>query len=323
MPVSTRTLIQLCHRVGTAVRSGVDARRVWEMEERHASGPLRSALGAIRQQVASGGTVAEGMQATNGYFPPMFVQMVAVGEQTGKLDEVLRRLGEHYEHLASMRRTFWIGVAWPLFELSFAVLVIGFLIFIMGIIGSFTGSQTDVLGWGLVGTGGAITWFVFCGLIAGGIALASQALLRGWFGPQPVLFAMRIPVLGKCLESLALSRLTWSLALALDSGMDAHRSAVLAIRSAQNPYYESSLPRVTAGIRANRQFHESFADGGVFPTDFIQQLEVAEVAGTTTESLLRLAKEYEERARTAMRVLTGIATVGVMFVVFGVMIFAS
>jgi len=37
---------------------------------------------------------------------------------------------------------------------------------------------------------------------------------------------------------------------------------------------------------------------------------------------LRLAKEYEDRARTSMRILTGIATVGVMFLVFGVIIFA-
>src|SRR5439155_12119497 len=120
---------------------------------------------------------------------------------------------------------------------------------------------------------------------------------RGWLGPQPVLAAMRIPVLGRCLESLALSRLTWSLAMALDSGMDARRAVTLSIRSAQNPYYESSLPRVAAGIRANRQFHESFADGGMFPSDFIQQLEVAEMAGATTEALRRLAKEYDEAAR--------------------------
>ena len=46
------------------------------------------------------------------------------------------------------------------------------------------------------------------------------------------------------------------------------------------------------------------------------------MAGATTEALLRLAKEYEERARSAMRVLTGIATVVVMLLVFGVIIFA-
>jgi type IV pilus assembly protein PilC len=323
MPISSRSLIQLCHRVGVAVRSGVDARKIWETEERHASGGLKDAAGRIREKVAAGGTVAEGMQASDGFFPPMFVQMVAIGEQTGKLDEVLKRLGEHYEHLASMQRTFWIGIAWPLFELVFAVLVIGALIFITGIIGAASGGAApDVLGWGLVGTGGAITWFFFCGFLAGGIALFCHALIRGWLGPQPVLIAMRIPVLGKCLESLALSRLTWSLAIALDSGMDARRAVILSIRSAQNPYYESSLATVSNSIRANRQFHESFADGGVFPSDFLQQVEVAEMAGATTEALLRLAKEYDERAKTSMRVLTGIATVLVMMTVFGVIIFA-
>ncbi len=323
MPISTHSLIRLCHRVGTAVKSGVDARRIWETEERHAIGPLKSAVGQIRDQVAAGGTVAEGMQASNGYFPPMVVQMVAVGEQTGKLDEVFQRLAEHYEHLSSMQRAFWIGIAWPLFELCFAVLVIGGVIFITGVIAGMRGGEaTDVLGWGLVGTSGAITWFVFCGFVAGGIALFAHALIRGWMGPQPMLMAMRIPVLGKCLESLALSRLTWALALALDSGMDARRAAALAIKSAQNPYYESSLQAVTNAIRANQQFHESFAAGGVFPTDFLQQVEVAEMAGTTTEALLRLAREYDERAKTAMRVLTGMATVGVMLLVFGVIIFA-
>lgn len=323
MPISTRSLIQLCHRVGMATRSGLDARRTWETEERHAHGQAREVMSLIRRQVTAGGTVAEGMHAAGGYFPPMFVQMVAVGEQTGKLDEVLLRLAKHYEHLTSMRRSFWMGIAWPLLELTGAVLVIGFVILITGIIGTARGGEApDVLGWGLVGVRGTIIWSVLCALVAGGIALAAHALIRGWLGPQPVLAAMRIPVLGKCLESLALSRLTWSLALALDAGMDARRAATMAIGAAQNPYYESSLPQVTAAIRSNQQFYESFSAAGVFPADFIQQLEVAEMTGTTSESLLRLAGEYEERANASMRVLTMIATGIVMFLIFGVIIFA-
>jgi type II secretory pathway component PulF len=306
-----------------SVRSGIDARRLWETEERHAVGSQKAAISLIRRQVAAGGTVAEGMRASPGYFPPMFVHMVSVGEQTGKLDEVLQRLAQHYEHLASMQRTFWLGIAFPLLELGAAVLVIGQVIFSNGIFGAAQGGEApDVLGWGLTGASGAITWFMLCGLAAGGIVLATQALLRGWLGPQPVLAAMRIPVLGKCLESLALSRLTWSLSLALDAGMDARRAAALAIQAAQNPYYESSLPLVTSAIRENRQFYESFAAGGVFPDDFVQHVEVAEMAGTTSESLLRLAHEYEDRARTAMRMLTAFATGAVMFIIFGVIIYA-
>jgi type II secretory pathway component PulF len=316
--ISTRSLINLSHRVGTALRSGVDVRRVWEMETRHASGPLRERLESIREKVAVGEHVAEAMRQTGGFFPPMFVQMVEIGEATGKLDEVLLRLAEHYEHQQQMKRAFWFGVAWPLFELVFAAGIIGFLIFILGMLGS----GQDVFGIGLKGTTGAIIWFVGCGLIAGAIAITSHALVRGWLGPQPVLLAMKIPVLGKCLESLALSRLTWSLAMSLDSGMDARRAVELSIKAAQNPYFESSLARVTGGIRANMQFHESFREAGIFPEDFVNQLEAAEMAGATTESLLRLAKEYEDRARTAMRVLTAIATVGVMLLVFAILIFA-
>jgi type II secretory pathway component PulF len=323
MPISTHSLIRLCHRVGMAVRSGVDARRLWETEERHASGRLKNAITLIRRQVTAGGTVAEGMQASDGYFPPMFVHMVAVGEHTGKLDEVLKRLAQHYEHMAAMRRMFLIGIGWPLFELVLAVLVIGLLIFITGIIGAARGTEApDVLGWGLVGTRGMIIWFMSCGLVAGAIAVAVHAVARGRLGSQPVLAAMRIPVLGPCLEALALSRMTWSLALALDAGMDARRAVTLAISAAQNPYYESAGPRVAAAIRANQQFHESFAAAGVFPADFIQQVEVAEMAGTTSESLLRLAQEYEERAKTAMKTLTLVVTGLVWLVIFGVIIFA-
>jgi type II secretory pathway component PulF len=320
--ISTKSLIRLSHRVGTAVRSGIDARRTWEMEERNSSGTMRSAVSAIKNHVAAGGTVAEAMHEQHGYFPPMYVQMVAVGEQTGKLDEVLLRLAEHYEHQTAMKRMFWIGIAWPLLQLLAAVMVIGLVIWLTEMVRSMSGNdEADILGWGLSGTSGALIWFFGVGLVVGGITVFSMALSRGLLGPQPVLMAMRIPVLGKCLEAFALSRLTWSLALALDSGMDAIRSAELALKSAQNPYYETALPRVLGAVRANQEFHEAFRAGEVFPLDFIQQLESAELSGTTSEGLHRLAKEYEDRARTAVKILTGMATAAVWVLFFGIMIF--
>ena len=315
--ISTRQLIQLSQRVGTALRSGIEMRRVWEIETRHASGLLRPHMEQILHRVSAGDPVADAMRSQDGFFPPMFVQMVEVGETTGKLDEVLLRLSEHYQHQQQMHRNFWIGVAWPLFELIFAVLIIAFLIFILGVIGE----GMTIFGIPM-GPTTAMIWLMGCVFIATFIGLAAHALSRGYFGPGPVLFAMRIPVLGKCLESLALSRLTWSLALALDSGMDARRAAELSIRSAQNPYYESALASVLASIRSNREFHDSFRNAGVFPEDFVNSVEAAEIAGATTESLLRLAKEYEERSRTSLKILTAIATVIVTLLVFALMIAA-
>lgn len=316
------TLRQVCLRVGNALRAGVDIRRVWQMEEDYAWPRHREAIRVVRRRVESGQTLASGLEAA-GIFPSLVVQLAAVGEQTGKLDEVFLRLAEHYSQLQSLRRTFWLGIAWPLFELTVAVLVIALLIWIGGWLSTGAGGQpVDLLGWGLVGTRGAITWLLLCALAAGAVGLLVQAVRRGWLGPQPVIAAMRVPLLGRALEALALSRITWALALALDSGIDAIRAVQLAVRSTQNPYYESGLARMVASLRANSAFHESFAAAGLFPPQFLQELEAAEIAGTTTESLHRLARDYEERARAAMSMLTGVATVAVVALIFAILIFA-
>ena len=210
-----------------------------------------------RQLAASGSTSPPAAPSPKGcrpprLFPPMLVQMVAVGEQTGKLDEVLHRLADHYEHLASMRRMFWIGIAWPLFELCLR---------------GAADWPGDLHHWDYQrsATGGrrarysaAWDWSAPAGPSCGssfvafarepGSLLPRHALAPGWLGPQPMLVAMRIPVLGKCLESLA------AVAADMVVGNGARqrhgrppRAVTLSIRSAQNPYYESSLPRVAAG----------------------------------------------------------------------------
>ena len=46
-----------------------------------------------------------------------------------------------------------------------------------------------------------------------------------YFGPTPVMLAMRVPYVGALSESMALSRLTWALAMGLDAGIDAKRGS--------------------------------------------------------------------------------------------------
>jgi type II secretory pathway component PulF len=298
--IRTGTLIHFCQRVGNAIRAGIDARRLWETEARYGSRTHRHYVDVVRQHVVGGDTVADGMRACGGYFPPLVCEMVEVGERTGKLDQVFLKLGEHYQHQQALTRSFLIGIAWPSLQLLMGIFVIGLLIAVLGALGS----EMDVLGIGLVGVSGMITFWALCAAVLGGILLAVVAVMRGWLGPAPMMVAMRIPMLGTALASLALSRLTWSLAMAFDAGIDARRSVELAIRASQNPYYRSRESVVSTAVVRNRQFHEAFAEAGVYPDDFLQMLETAEIAGTTSESMQMLCREYEERARNALRWLT-------------------
>src|SRR5690606_22331408 len=50
----------------------------------------------VCEQVAGGRTIADPMEES-GYFPPMLVQIVNLGERTGKLDELLRNAADAFD----------------------------------------------------------------------------------------------------------------------------------------------------------------------------------------------------------------------------------
>ncbi|HUE71838.1 MAG TPA: type II secretion system F family protein [Pirellulaceae bacterium] len=320
--IRNHTLIPFCQRVGNAIRAGIEARRLWETEARYGSSTHKHYVETIRQHVAGGDTVADGMRACEGYFPPLVCEMVEVGERTGQLDKVFLKLADHFQHQQSLTRSFLIGIAWPSLQLAMGIFVIGVLIAILGGIGAqdVHGNPIDVLGIGLTGVTGMLTFWGICALVLAGIVTAVIAVMRGWLGPTPVMLAMRIPMLGGALSSLALARLTWSLAMAFDAGIDARRSVEMAIRASQNPYYQSREAAVSMAVVRNRQFHEAFAEAGVYPDDFLQMLETAEIAGTTSESMQMLCREYEERAKSALKWLTWLTGIGLWIFIGGIMV---
>ena len=313
-------LAQLLRRVGASLRAGLDPRSTCEKEAEYGSAVHRSMMSRVSQVITDGGSLADGLTACGGYFPPLVCTLIEVGEKSGRLDEVLRGLAEHYEQLLSLRRTFLVGIAWPAIQLFAAIGVVGLLIWVLGIVRSMAGTEVDPLGFGLVGTPGLLVYLGLVFTTLGGVAVLVMGLLRGAFGPAPLRVAMRLPVLGNCLKTAALSRLAWTLGLTLDSGMTARRSMELALRSTENAYYTSQMKVVDDALLQGQEFHESLRVTGLFPDEFLQMLETAEVSGTHGESLQRLADEYRQRAQAAAKALTMAASFAVWVLVAIVLI---
>ena len=58
---------------------------------------VEHAMEAVHDSVRRGGTIAEPMRLAPRAFPPMVVQMIAVGEETGGLDHMLSKVADFYE----------------------------------------------------------------------------------------------------------------------------------------------------------------------------------------------------------------------------------
>jgi type IV pilus assembly protein PilC len=86
----TRTL-------GTLVSSGVSILEGLEITARTAGNRVvHDAVMQSRSSIAGGATIADPLRES-GVFPPMVVQMINVGEQTGGLDEMLSKIADFYD----------------------------------------------------------------------------------------------------------------------------------------------------------------------------------------------------------------------------------
>jgi type II secretory pathway component PulF len=315
--IRTRELAGLCRRLGVSLEAGIDMRAVWKREAAGAGrGALTRRCRAVRDAVAEGQSLADALAATGDFFPPLFRELTDVGDESGRLGEVFLRLANHYDAAVKRRRIFLAAIAWPMIELAAAVAIVGFLIWILGVIG-----KIDILGFGLMGTSGLA---VYVAIVSGAgivVALLIHALRRGLLWTRPIQRGLlKVPVLGRVLETLALARLAWSLHLTLNTGMDVRRAIRLSLRSTQNARFTDQIRRIDDAIAAGSTIHEAFADAGGYPADFLDAMHIGEETGKLVEAMEHLSRQYEDRAKVALATLMVLAGLAVWCLVAAVII---
>jgi type IV pilus assembly protein PilC len=320
--LSTKELGELSHRLAVETESGIDIRRTWKREAESAPVRVRSHFQQISDAVKRGDTLTSALARTGGLFPPLFREIADVGEKTGTLGRVFHRLASHYRRSVERQRMFLLAIAWPMIELALAILVVGVLIWALGVIAQRNNGQAiDILGFGLVGNRGLLIYTNFIiavGLLIAGLVVATR---RGMLWTRPLQRAiMRLPVLGSNLEKLALARLTWALHLTMNVDMDLRRVVPLVLRSTGSDYYVAHTDEVVSLVATGHPLYEAFGVTGVFPDSFLEALQVAEESGAIVESMERLSKRYDDEAEAALRVLTTVAGVAVAMLVMGIIV---
>ena len=314
--IGLRELAQLCRRLSTGLEAGVDVRRVLARErEGYLSPTLRRHFEEMVEAINRGETVSDALAETGSYFPPLFLELVNVGEQTGKLAEVLKRLANHYEHQLKLRQIFIGAITWPMMQLTLAVGVVGLVIYIQGFLGKDeNGKPFDILGLGLIGGQGLIVYLMAIGAVVSAIAIVIQAIRRGLVWTRPIQLALvKVPGLGKPIETLALAQFSWTMYVTLEAGMDLLKALPLCLRSTGNAHYTDHTSEIIQEIRHGSEITHALADTKAFPRMFLDSMHVGEESGRLPETLAILSEQYQDQAKRAMAAMTVVGG----FVVWG------
>ena len=117
----TRTL-------GTLISSGVPILDGLEITARTAGNAVvEKAIVDTRASISEGNTIADPLRECD-VFPPMVVQMIAVGEQTGALDEMLNKIADFYDDEVDAAVDAMTSIIEPVMIVVMGVIVGGMLI---------------------------------------------------------------------------------------------------------------------------------------------------------------------------------------------------
>lgn len=95
--ITSRFYVQFLETMANLVGNGLPLLRALELSrDATPNRSLRSALDQVIEQVGDGRSFSKSL-IRNGCFPPLLIDMIAVGEQTGKIDQSLRRAAERYD----------------------------------------------------------------------------------------------------------------------------------------------------------------------------------------------------------------------------------
>jgi type IV pilus assembly protein PilC len=307
--LSASELVGLCRTLRHQLAAGLPIVRVLRQQSERGPGAVRALAGRLLVQIESGEAMGAALAREANVLPPLFIAMGPLADETGHLPEVLAELERYYLLEQQLRRRVRSQSILPIVQFVFAVLLIAGLIFILGLIAG-TGKPLLTF-FGLGGAAGAIAFLAAVIGTLAGVFLAWKAF-RGLSRQRAAAdrALLRVPVIGTCLEALAMSRLALALQLTLDSGLSIAKGLKLSLRATGNSAFAAAADDVARMLKSGQTLYEALAQARLFSVEFLAIIATAEEAGRVPEAMRQQAEYYHEEAARRLAGLARAATFG-------------
>ncbi len=305
---SLSDLIELCRSLRHYLGAGLPLVDAFRQQAKRGTAKVRPPAGRIAAALERGDSLDDALEREEASFPPLFVALARVGEQSGMLAEVFADLEKYYVRERALWRQFFARIAWPIVQFVLAIFVLAGLILILGLIAdSRGGPPLDPLGLGLAGPSGATIFLGVVFAVLLGLAGTYWLLTRRLGGARIQTFLLSLSVIGPCLRALALARFCMALRLTTETGMSIVKAMRLSLSATGNAAYTAQSERIQGDLRRGEELNLALTRSELFPEEFQHILAVAEESGTLDRVLAHQAEHYHEESGRRLAILTGMA----------------
>lgn len=273
---------------------------------------FKSVIAQVRRDVEAGATLNQAKKKFPKVFDDLYCNLVASGEQSGSLDVMLRRLAEYQERIVKLRSQVKQAMTYPLAIFIFSILVTIFMLWkvvpIFSGIFNELGADMPMLSKIMLAVSNFIQSYIFwMGVGFIGFVFLFRYFKKTPMGRRAIDTAMlKVPLFGKLVEKVALSRVTRTLSTLLSGGVPMMESLKITSSTAGNVLLEGRIMASRTQVAEGTNLTDAFKETGQFPLMMTQMVGVGEATGTLDSMLTKLADFYDEEVEASVGALLSI-----------------
>lgn len=288
-------------QLATMMKAGVPLVQSFDIVAEGLENPaMRDLVIEIKNEVASGTSLANSLSKHPDHFDDLFVNLVAAGEQAGTLETMLDRVATYKEKTEALKAKIKKAMTYPAAVVVVAVVVTGILL--VKVVPQFAQTFSSfganlpaftllflhlselVQAW----------WYILLAAMIGGVIAFTNARKQSHkFAESTDRLLLRIPIIGDIVYNSVVARFARTLATTFAAGVplvDALDSVAGAAGSI--PYYDA-IKRIREDVTAGQQLNSSIKSTNMFPNMLIQMVAIGEESGALDEMLEKVAVHYE------------------------------
>jgi len=298
--------------LSTLLLSGIDLRTALELilvdQE---DGKDKALFEQIKKNILSGASLSDALKEA-GRFSDYEHFSIKIGEETGRLGEVLTDLAKFYKSKIQQRRKIISAVTYPAIVLCSSMGAVLFMIkFVVPMFADvflrFGGKLPWITGKIIAISGWFDRYFIYLLLLLA-VLIAAYLVYRKTlqFRRFSSMIVLRIPVVGDLVKKIYLARFANTMRLLVSTDTPLLRSIGLVRQMIDYYPIETSLAAVEASILKGESLHHSLAAFTFYPPKMIQLIKVGEEINRMDHFFEKIASQYTEEVEYRINTISSL-----------------
>lgn len=298
--VQTEELIILTRQLYSLTKAGVPLNQSFRgLAQTLKNRYLVDVLADVERNLNNGVNLSASMSRHVDVFPRLYVSLILVGENSGKLDQAFKQLVDHLELEQNTSKQIKGAFRYPMFvaiALMIAMVVLNiWVIPIFADLFQKFGAELPLMTRILLGTSGFfVTYWPYLLTLAVGLSVSfsrwksQEAGLLKWDA-----FKLRIPLIGEITQKAVLSRFCRTFAMMLASGVPLIQTVELCASAVGNAAVGERIRNMRRGIERGESLLQAIGNSDLFTPLVLQMVSVGEQTGKVDEMLNDVAEFYD------------------------------